>query len=81
MRLAKLVRSVRRALGDTDLVVEWSDDGRRCRQQDGEQPRARRHHQAETWVACEEHRASLSEFLDRRSFLKRVDPLEGVSDS
>jgi hypothetical protein len=28
-----------------------------------------------TWVACEEHRASLSEFLDRRSFLRRVDPL------
>ena len=31
MRLAKLLRSVRRALGDADLVVEWSDDGRRCR--------------------------------------------------
>ena len=29
-----------------------------------------------TWVACDEHRGSLSEFLDRRSFLLRVDPLE-----
>lgn len=28
-----------------------------------------------TWVACEEHRTSLSEFLDRRGFLKRIDPL------
>lgn len=28
-----------------------------------------------TWVACDDHRASLSEFLDRRSFLRRVDPL------
>jgi len=28
-----------------------------------------------TWVACEEHRASLSEHLDVRGFLRRVDPL------
>lgn len=28
-----------------------------------------------TWVACEQHRAALGEFLDRRSFLRRVDPL------
>ena len=29
-----------------------------------------------TWVACEEHRTSLSEFLDRRGFLRRIDPLQ-----
>lgn len=28
-----------------------------------------------TWVACDEHRESLSAFLDRRSFLRRVEPL------
>ena len=28
-----------------------------------------------TWVACDEHRESLSRFLDLRGFLKRVDPL------
>ena len=28
-----------------------------------------------TWVACDEHRESLSAFLDRRGFLRRVDPL------
>lgn len=28
-----------------------------------------------TWVACDEHRASLSSFLDVRGFLRRVDPL------
>jgi hypothetical protein len=28
-----------------------------------------------TWVACEEHRTSLSEHLDVRGFLIRVDPL------
>ena len=28
-----------------------------------------------TWVACDEHRGSLSEHLDVRGFLRRVDPL------
>lgn len=28
-----------------------------------------------TWVACDEHRHSLSQFLDLRGFLQRVDPL------
>ena len=28
-----------------------------------------------TWVACDQHRGSLSEHLDVRGFLKRVDPL------
>lgn len=27
------------------------------------------------WAACDAHKASLSEFLGVRSFLKRVDPL------
>lgn len=27
------------------------------------------------WVACDEHKQSLSDFLSARSFLKRVDPL------
>jgi hypothetical protein len=30
-----------------------------------------------TWAACEEHRESLSQFLALRSFLRRVDRLEG----
>lgn len=29
-----------------------------------------------TWVACEQHRRSLADFLDLRGFLRRVDPLE-----
>ena len=29
-----------------------------------------------TWVACDEHRSSLSEYLEVRGFLRRVDPLE-----
>lgn len=28
-----------------------------------------------TWVACDEHRQHLSEFLDARGFLQRVDAL------
>jgi hypothetical protein len=31
MRLARLLRAVRRAIGDADVLVEWSDDGRCCR--------------------------------------------------
>ena len=31
MRLSRLIRSVRRALGDAELLIEWADDGRRCR--------------------------------------------------
>jgi hypothetical protein len=31
-----------------------------------------------TWVACDEHRSSLSEHLDVRGFLKRIDPLRPV---
>ena len=29
-----------------------------------------------TWVACDDHRQHLSEHLDVRGFLKRVDPLQ-----
>jgi hypothetical protein len=28
-----------------------------------------------TWVACEEHRQALADFLDLRGFLRRVDRL------
>ncbi|TAL20730.1 MAG: hypothetical protein EPN99_08950 [Frankiales bacterium] len=28
-----------------------------------------------TWVACEDHRTPLSDHLDVRGFLRRVDPL------
>ena len=28
-----------------------------------------------TWLACDDHKQSLSEFLDRRSFLREVEPL------
>jgi hypothetical protein len=28
------------------------------------------------WLACDEHRESLSEFLTLRGFLRRVDPLD-----
>jgi hypothetical protein len=31
MRLSRMLRAVRRAIGDADVVVDWADDGRRCR--------------------------------------------------
>ena len=30
-----------------------------------------------TWVACDEHLASLSQFLGARGFLRRVEPFVG----
>jgi hypothetical protein len=32
------------------------------------------------WVACEEHRDTLADFLRRRRFLLAVDPLDGDGD-
>jgi hypothetical protein len=31
MRLARVLRAVRRAIGDADVVIDWADDGRCCR--------------------------------------------------
>ncbi|GAC1611491.1 MAG: hypothetical protein NVS3B26_24880 [Mycobacteriales bacterium] len=31
MRLSRVLRAVRRTLGDADLLVTWADDGHRCR--------------------------------------------------
>jgi len=28
-----------------------------------------------TWLACDEHRQSLGDFLDLRGFLREIDPL------
>jgi hypothetical protein len=31
-----------------------------------------------TWLACDEHRATLGDFLDRRGFLREVEPAAGL---
>ncbi len=38
-------------------------------------PRIHPPEREKTWVACEAHRQSLSDHLDVRGFLRRVDPL------
>ena len=38
-------------------------------------PRVHTPDREKTWVACDEHRQSLSQFLDVRGFLQRVEPL------
>lgn len=40
-------------------------------------PRIHTGGRTKTWVACDEHRESLGEFLQVRSFLHRVEPLAG----
>lgn len=38
-------------------------------------PRLHTRDREKTWVACDEHRHSLSQFLELRGFLQRIDPL------
>jgi hypothetical protein len=41
-------------------------------------PRLHAPDRRKTWLACDEHRASLSDFLDRRQFLRAVERLPGT---
>jgi hypothetical protein len=38
-------------------------------------PRLHAPDRRKTWLACDEHRTTLGEFLDRRGFLRAVEPL------
>jgi hypothetical protein len=38
-------------------------------------PRVHTPEREKTWIACAEHRDSLSQFLDARGFLRRTDPM------
>jgi len=38
-------------------------------------PRIHEPERRKIWLACEEHKESLSEFLNHRSFLKETEPL------
>jgi len=38
-------------------------------------PRIHTPQRRKVWLACDEHKAHLSDFLDRRSFLREVEPL------
>ena len=40
-------------------------------------PRIHTPDREKTWLACDDHRGSLSQHLAVRSFLRRVDPLPG----
>lgn len=40
-------------------------------------PRVHSPERRKTWLACEEHRCYLGDFLDRRGFLQQVVPLDG----
>jgi hypothetical protein len=33
-----------------------------------------------TWLACDEHRAHLSRFLDARGFLRETEPFDSSAD-
>jgi hypothetical protein len=39
-------------------------------------PRLHTPERRKTWLACDQHRGSLSSFLDARSFLRETEPVE-----
>jgi len=43
-------------------------------------PRLHTPERRKTWLACDEHRASLADFLRARGFLRDVEPLDPDSD-
>ncbi len=40
-------------------------------------PRIHTPDRRKTWLACDEHKQSLSDFLGQRSFLREVEPFTG----
>ena len=43
-------------------------------------PRLHPPERRKTWLACDDHRAGLADFLGSRSFLREVEPLPPESD-
>ena len=41
-------------------------------------PRLHTPERRKTWLACDDHRESLSEFLGARGFLREVEPVEAA---
>jgi hypothetical protein len=58
-----LICSARRCRAPATWFLRWNN------------PRLHAGDRHKTWMACDEHRASLGEFLDRRGFLRAVEPV------
>ena len=58
------VFSARACRAEAAYVIVWNN------------PRIHPPEREKTWAACEQHRDSLSQHLDARGFLRRVDPLQ-----
>ncbi len=66
--LETVVCSARGCRASAQHVLVWNN------------PRVHAPEREKTWVACDTHRGSLSEHLDVRGFLQRVDPLPAAAD-
>ena len=58
-----VVCSARGCRSSASYVLVWNN------------PKVHAPEREKTWVACEEHRQSLADFLDLRGFLRRVEAL------
>lgn len=59
----RVVCSARGCRAPASYVLVWNN------------PKVHAPEREKTWVACEEHRQSLADFLDLRGFLRRVEAL------
>lgn len=75
-----------RGTGVPDTVGELVCSGRGCRQPAAwgllwNNPRLHTPDRRKVWLACEEHRGSLSEYLQVRAFLRDVVPVDELVQS
>jgi hypothetical protein len=59
----RVICSARGCRAPASYVLVWNN------------PKVHAPEREKTWVACEEHRQSLADFLDLRGFLRRVEAL------
>ena len=69
MELEEVVCSARGCRAPALHVLVWNN------------PKVHTPDREKTWAACDTHRAPLSEHLDVRGFLRRVDPLQKACSS
>jgi hypothetical protein len=63
---AQLVCSAKGCRAQAVFALEWTN------------PKLHTPDRRKTWLACDDHRATLAEFLDRRGFLRDIRPVQHV---
>lgn len=67
--MTEIICSAKGCRNDATWALHWAN------------PRIHTGGRTKTWLACEEHRSNLSEFLAVRRFLRDVAPVDGEGPS